>query len=119
MTNSLDLKNFRFHQGDIIKVDPNPTQGTEKSGYRPAVILWTAYSDKAAGTKSLVALISNSIREHPLHVLLPEGEDVTGMVYLEDTRSLDLSARQHRVVGHLSQDTLDVLVDRCVSMFKA
>jgi len=70
------------NQGDIIKVCLDPQLGSEQAGFRPAVVV----SNERLNRVSRVILacpVTNSIRNYPTHVLLPESLSTTGEIMCE------------------------------------
>ncbi|MCL2086447.1 MAG: type II toxin-antitoxin system PemK/MazF family toxin [Oscillospiraceae bacterium] len=96
-------------QGDIIKTDLEPTKGHEQSGYRPAVVV-NNVSHSRASNMILVCPVTNTDRKSPLHVKL-EGMATTGFVMCDQIRSVDLKAREYRIIETLDEDTLWEICD--------
>ena len=91
-------------QGDIIKLNFDPTMGHEQAGYRPALIVSNA-SFLRASNLTLVCPITNTDRSSRIHVPL-EGLKTTGFVMCDQVRAIDLGAREHTVIETVDEDTL-------------
>lgn len=97
-------------QGDIIKVDFNPQAGHEQAGYRPALVVSNDVFN--ARTNFVIACpITNTNNRFPLHVPLDGRTETTGVVLCEHVKSLDLKARQHRMVERIPRDLLEQVIN--------
>ena len=90
-----------FHRGDICKLSLDPTLGHEQQGYRPVLILTPEPYNTLTGT-AVVAPITNGgnfARENGFSVSLENtGIKTTGIVRCDQIRSIDLMARQAKVI---------------------
>ena len=91
------------NQGDIVLVSFDPSRGHEAMKTRPGVVT----------SLTMVAPITSRDNGFPLHVPLPEvldmedgREAVRGVVCVEQARSLDLEARNARIIGRLGRSTM-------------
>ena len=91
-------------QGDIIKLNLNPTKGHEQAGDRPVLVISNA-SFSRASNMLMVCPITNTNRNSPLHVEL-SGLQTTGFVMCDQVRVVDIRARGYNVVESVSDDTL-------------
>jgi len=96
-------------QGDIIKLNLDPTKGREQAGYRPAIVVNNASHSKASAM-TIICPITNTNRENPLHVCL-ERLTTTGFVMCDQIRSIDLKARDYKIVETVDDDTLWEICD--------
>jgi len=94
----------KIKQGDIIKLNLNPTVGHEQAGYRPVLVVNNA-SYSRASNMTLVCPITNTGRKNPLHVRL-NGLATTGFVICDQIRAIDTLARDYRIVETVDDDTL-------------
>lgn len=104
-------------QGDIVKVNFNPTHGHEQKGYRPALIV----SNHLVQENSNVWLccpISHTKRRFPLYLSLPESLSTDGKILIDQIRSLDLSERNCEYVESLEDDDLDDVLMYVKLMFE-
>ena len=91
-------------QGDIIKLNLNPTKGHEQAGYRPVLVVSNASFSRASNTL-IVCPITSTDRKNPVHVAL-KGLITTGFVMCDQVRAIDIQARDYRVIETVDNDTL-------------
>lgn len=103
-------------QGDVIAIAFEPQTGHEQSGRRPALVVSHDLFNQRTGL-AIVCPITNTRRDYPFHVAIPEGSDVTGFVMVEQVRSIDFRARRAKRIGRapdqVLQETLSLL-DTCI-----
>ena len=91
-------------QGDIIKLNLDPTKGHEQAGYCPVLVISNSPFSQASNM-FLVCPITNTDRRNPLHVRL-EGLVTTGFVMCDQVRAVDVRVREYRVIENVDADTL-------------
>lgn len=79
-------------RGEIVWVDFNPQRGHEQAGRRPALVISPA-AYNGVSTCVLVCPITSNVGPWPWKVLLPEGNDVSGAVLVDQIKSIDAAAR--------------------------
>ena len=94
----------KVKQGDIIKINLNPTSGREQAGYRPVIVINNA-SHSRASNLTIVCPITNTNRKNPLHVHLV-GLQTTGFVMCDQVRAINIQARDYRVIEPVGDETL-------------
>ncbi|MFD1992782.1 type II toxin-antitoxin system PemK/MazF family toxin [Paenibacillus nicotianae] len=104
-----------FNQGDIIYLDFEPTKGHEQSGHRPAVVV-TNIDFQRTNLLGVVP-ITNTVRNHPLHVKLDSRTYIQGEIMCEQFKSVDYVARKAKKVELLPQDLLDEVTTIIKSFF--
>lgn len=93
-------------QGDIIKVNLNPTKGHEQAGYRPALVISNDFFN--VKTNLVIACpITNTNNRFPLHIELDKRTQTTGVILCEHIKSLDLASRGYKLVEKVPQDILE------------
>lgn len=93
-------------QGDIIKVNLNPTKGHEQAGYRPALVISNNFFNRK--TNLVIACpITNTNNRFPLHIELDKRTQTTGVILCEHIKSLDLASRGYKLVEKVPQDILE------------
>jgi len=97
-------------QGDIIKMDFDPTKGYEQKGWRPAVVVSGANFHSFSGSVAMVCPITNTDRDFPLHPKLDDRTKTTGVVMTDQVKSLDLAQRKAKFIEGLP---LDILAEVC------
>lgn len=80
-------------RGDVIWVTLDPQAGHEQRGRRPALVLSPAAYNGKVGL-ALLCPITSQVKGYPFEVGLPEGLPVTGVVLVDQVKSLDWKARQ-------------------------
>jgi len=92
-------------QGDIIRVNFNPTKGREQAGYRPALVISrTAYNEKRDFV--FVCPITGTTKPLRLRVMLDDRTETQGDVICEQVRVIDLLARECKFVERIPKDLL-------------
>jgi mRNA interferase MazF len=93
--------------GDIAWVDLDDTRGSEQSGRRPALIL-TSLSFHERSRRAVICPITSKLRNWPTNIVLPQGLTTTGMVMVDQVRSID---RAERMFGIIEKAPLVILRD--------
>jgi len=93
-------------KGDIIKLSFDPQSGHKQKGWRPCLVLSNYTFNNATGF-ALVCPITNTKRKYPFHVVLPNELDVTGVVMVDQVKSLNYSNRNAKYVTHIPEDFLE------------
>jgi mRNA interferase MazF len=91
-------------QGDIIKLNLNPTKGHEQAGYRPVLVINNA-SFSQASNMIIVCPITNTDKNNPLHVKIKEST-TKGFVLCDQVRAVDVRSRDFKTVEAIDEDTL-------------
>ena len=103
-------------KGDFVALTFDPQSGHEQPGRRPALVVSNDLFNRHTGL-CIACPVTNSRRDYPFHVTIPEGCDVTGVVMVEQVKSLDFRARSARRIGpapdSVLQETLSLL-DACI-----
>ncbi len=105
LTTAVDVGQLK--QGDIIKLNLDPTVGHEQQSFRPCVVLSVAPWN--AAIRGFVFIVPLTSKEHPnpqaeYPTLIAEQTDcdVSGTALLDQLRSLDAVGRGGRVVGRVT-----------------
>ena len=96
-------------QGDIIKINLDPTKGHEQSGYRPVIVI-SNYSHSRASNMVIVCPITNSDRNNPLHFELINLQ-TSGFVMCDQIRAIDIRARDYKIIENVDEETLWEICD--------
>jgi mRNA interferase MazF len=91
-------------QGDIIKLNLDPTSGHEQAGYRPVIVV-SNKTYKRTSNMTLICPITHTNRNNPVHVEL-YGTKTTGYVLTDHIRSVDLQSRPFNFVENINNDNL-------------
>lgn len=103
-------------KGDFVAVDFDPQSGHEQKGRRPALVVSNDLFNKATSL-CIVCPITNTRRDYPFHVPIPDGLDVTGVVMVEQVWSLDFRARHVKRIGPAPQPVIEEvlsILDACL-----
>lgn len=104
-------------QGDIIKLNLDPKEGHEQKGYRPYICLShkmvTDYANVA-----VFAPISNTNRDYPLYVSIPDHFKSSGKVLLDQLVTIDFNKRGFRYVEKIDDAFLDELLMKVKVIFQ-
>lgn len=103
-------------KGDFITFSFDPQAGHEQKGRRPALVVSNDLFNKHTGL-AIVCPVTNTDRNFPFHLAVPNGSSLTGFVMVEQVKSIDYAARRAKFVERASdgfvEDVLD-LIDACL-----
>ncbi len=103
-------------KGDFIALTLDPQSGHEQRGRRPALVVSKDLFNRHTGL-CIACPITNTRRDYPFHVSIPDGQDVTGFVMVEQVKSFDFRSRNVKCIGHapepVLQEVLSIL-DACI-----
>ena len=101
---------------DLIALTFDPQSGHEQRGRRPALVVSNDLFNKHTGL-CIACPITNTRRDYPFHVSIPEGEDVSGFVMVEQVKSIDFRSRKARRIGKAPAQVLEEarsILDACL-----
>jgi mRNA interferase MazF len=98
-------------RGDFIWLNFDPQSGREQMGKRPALVVSHTEFNQHRGF-ILVCPVSNTNRNNPFYVNIPEGEVVTGVVMADQLRSLDYKSRGAELIATSPKDLLMEVLGR-------
>jgi mRNA interferase MazF len=84
-------------KGDFITLSFDPQSGHEQRGRRPALVISNSLFNKATGL-AIVCPITNTNRNIPFHLGVPDTSSLTGFVMAEQVKSVDYNARKAKFV---------------------
>ena len=93
-----------LEQGDIIRVDFNPSVGHEPAKSRPAVVI-TSYSFNSRSSLVGVVPIQSADNGYPMHVPIRDA-GCHGFACVEMARNIDLSVRRYELIGYASDESM-------------
>jgi mRNA interferase MazF len=106
------MANYIPRKGDFVAFTFDPQSGHEQKGRRPAIIVSNDLFNQSTGL-CIACPITNTRRDYPFHVEIPDGERVTGVVMVEQVKSLDYGARSAKRIDRapeaLLQEVLSIL----------
>jgi mRNA interferase MazF len=103
-------------KGDFITLSFDPQSGHEQKGRRPALVVSNLLFNQATGL-AIVCPITNTNRNIPFHLPVPNTSSLTGFVMVEQVKSVDYHARKAKFVEKApAQFVEDViaLIDVCI-----
>ena len=103
-------------KGDFIAVAFDPQSGHEQSGRRPALVISNDLFNRHTGL-CIACPITSTRRDYPFHVPIPDGHEITGVVMVEQVKSLDFRSRGVKRIGAapgpVLQEVMSIL-DACL-----
>jgi mRNA interferase MazF len=103
-------------KGDFVALTFDPQSGHDQRGRRPALVVSNDLFNKHTGL-CIACPVTNSRRDYPFHVPVPNDGDVTGVVMVEQVKSIDFRARKVKRIGQAPAAVLDEvlsLLDACI-----
>jgi mRNA interferase MazF len=103
-------------KGDFVTVTFDPQSGHEQRGRRPALVVSNDLFNKATGL-CIACPVTNTRRDYPFHVSIPEGQDVAGVVMVEQVKSIDFRSRSVKRIGTAPEPVLEEvlsILDACI-----
>ena len=103
-------------KGDFVALTFDPQSGHEQRGRRPAVVVSNDLFNKATGL-CIACPVTNTRRDFPFHVAIPDGGAVTGVVMVEQVKSIDYRARGVKRIGVAPESVLEEvlsILDACI-----
>lgn len=103
-------------KGDFVALTFDPQSGHEQRGRRPALVVSNDLFNKATGL-CIACPVTNTKRDFPFHVSIPDGEDVTGVVMVEQVKSIDYRARAVKRIGVAPEPVVEEvlsILDACI-----
>lgn len=93
-------------RGDYVYITLNPQVGTEKAGRRSAIVLSPKEFNKKTGFASICP-ITNTVKQWPFQVHLPEGGFFTGAIETDQLKNLDWLSRKIQIVGQADEEVVE------------
>ena len=103
-------------KGDFVALTFDPQSGHEQRGRRPALVVSNDLFNKHTGL-CIACPVTDSRRDYPFHVTIPDDCEVTGVVMVEQVKSIDFRARNVKRLGPAPAAVLEEalsLLDACV-----
>lgn len=103
-------------KGEFVVLTFDPQAGHEQRGRRPALVVSNTLFNRHTGL-AIVCPITNTFRNIPFHVAVPEASALTGYIMVEQIKSVDYASRHARLVekapGFVLDEVLSIL-DACL-----
>ncbi len=103
-------------RGDFIALTFNPQSGHEQMGRRPALVVSHDLFNKSTGL-CIVCPITNTRRDFPFHVPIPDDQEIVGFVMVEQVKSIDFGSRKAKRIGKAPEEVLQEvlsILDACI-----
>ena len=103
-------------KGDFVALSFDPQSGHEQCGRRPALVVSNDLFNKATGL-CIACPVTNTRRDFPFHVAIPEGQAVAGVVMVEQVKSIDYHSRSVKRIGTAPKPVLEEvlsILDACI-----
>ena len=110
------MRTYVPKKGDFIAVTFDSQSGHEQKGRRPALVVSNTLFNAQTGL-SIVCPLTSTDRGYPFHVAVTKNPHVTGLVMVEQVKSIDYRARQAKMIGKATDDLLDEvlsILDACI-----
>jgi len=104
-------------QGDIVKLDFDPTKGHEQTGYRPALVVSRTFFNAKTG-QAVVCPITNRCRPFPMRLPLDERTLTRGFIMCDQVRTIDTEARGPKFIEALPGDLLEKVLLMVSAIFE-
>ena len=102
-------------EGDLVWMDFTPHAGHEQAGRRPALVLTPKrYHERC--NYAFVCPITSNLKPYAYKVALPANLPATGVVLVDQAKSVDRIARNLVVIGSVPDEFLDDIRSRLVSL---
>jgi mRNA interferase MazF len=95
-----------FNQGDIIKLNFDPTLGHEQAGYRPTVVISRRIFQEKTG-QAIVCPITSKAHPYPTRIVIGEDLRTQGYIICDHIKTIDVNARKPVFIEHIGESTLD------------
>ena len=105
-------------QGQILKLDLDPTLGHEQKGYRPVLVVSATIFNAHTGFCWVVP-ITTPQKGLPNEIRLPEGLPIYGTLLLSQLRSIDWRARSFSIACSVQADVLEDINARLSAVLDA
>ena len=103
-------------KGDFVILTFDPQAGREQRGRRPALVVSNTLFNRHTGL-AMVCPVTNTFRDIPFHVPIPDASSLTGYVMVEQIKSVDCASRKAKFVERASTSHLNealAILDACL-----
>jgi mRNA interferase MazF len=97
--------------GELVWIDLNPTVGHEQSGHRPAIVLTPRQYNVRSGL-CIICPITSRARGYPFEVAIPGGHAISGVILVDQVRSVSWEKRYVKIAGVVPAKLLDEVRER-------
>lgn len=103
-------------KGDFVILTFDPQAGHEQKGRRPALVVSNTLFNEHTGL-AMVCPITNTKKNVPFHVHIPDESSLTGYIMVEQMKAVDYTSRKAQFMEKASQAILDEvlgILDACL-----
>ena len=103
-------------KGDFVILTFDPQAGREQQGRRPALVVSNTLFNRQTGL-AMMCPITNTKRNIPFHVAVPDESSLTGYIMIEQIKSVDYASRRVTFVEKAPDSVLNEvlsLLDACL-----
>lgn len=103
-------------KGDFVSYFPTNQIGHEQKGRRPGLVISNNLFNESSEL-IFICPITSTINNFPFHIIIPEGEIVTGVVMTEQLRAVDYRSRKVSILGSAQSNVVEkvvALIDRII-----
>ena len=104
------VKKYVPDKGDYIILDFDPQAGKEQKGRGPAFIISSKLFNQATGM-ALACPVTNTDKNIPFHVRIPENSFISGVIMTEQLKSVDYKSRKAQYLNKCDKETLNQVLD--------
>lgn len=98
-------------RGDVVWVNFSPQVGHEQAGRRPGLVLSPKEYNARVGL-TLVCPVTSQVKGYAFEVLIPEELSVSGVVLVDQIKSIDWKSRGVEFITRLPDDIVDEVLSR-------
>jgi mRNA interferase MazF len=103
--------------GDLVWIDLSPTVGHEQSGHRPAIVLTPRQYNAPSGL-CIMCPITSRARGYPFEVAIPPGYAISGIILVDQARSVSWEGRYVKMAGVAPVELLDEVRERLAALLQ-
>jgi len=110
------MRRYVPKKGDFVLLTFDPQSGHEQRGRRPARVVSNTLFNRHTGL-TMVCPITNTSRNIPFHVEVPDESSLTGYIMVEQFKSIDYASRKAKFVEKASQSVVNEvlsILDACL-----
>lgn len=105
----VNVEKYAPQRGDVVWLDFQPQSGQEQGGRRPAIVLSNGNYNKVVGL-AIFCPISSKVKGYPFEVALPVNFPISGVVLVDQVKSLDWKICEAEFIGKLDVEAMEVIL---------
>ena len=105
----VNIEKYAPQRGDVVWLDFQPQAGREQGGRRSFVVLSNDKYNKVVGL-AIFCPITSQVKGYPFEVDLPVNFPISGVVLVDQVKSLDWKIRKAEFIGKLDVKTMEVIL---------